>query len=228
MSRKDPEASNHQHGSMSCSTLLDFFGEPITFFSSDTKNTVNATATTDNAMAATDSFLLAVVSKGISSIGGGEEAGIDLKPAHSVALSWAEALRHAAVWNMPRHSNNNKSKSAPMLAVLSVAPLLAQAGVSYVKHLDTLLEQATPGARGLPPINLFELAETAIEEMDDPDLDDREVLHLEALQALLEDDHKTALAIVLKILRLCPGDVLALSLAMDLSLTNGDKDSALR
>lgn len=119
-----------------------------------------------------------------------------------------------------------------MLAVVAVAPLLAQAGVAYVKHLDTLLIKANPGARGLPKMSLMEIAETAVSCLDDDDkknaLEERERLHLQALQCLLDDEHQTALVSLLKVLRSCPGDLLALSLAMDLAFTVGDKASALR
>ena len=134
---------------------LDFFGEPVTFLglSPDDK--------TQNAMAALDGFLLCVVSKGKTCAGGGEEAGIEVKSAHSAALSWAECLRHAAVWNQ------EGERSAPMLAVVAVAPVLAQAGIGYVKHLDTLLKQAKPGAPGLPIIQMHEIAARAVSHKDD-------------------------------------------------------------
>ena len=49
---------------------------------------------------------------------------------------------------------------------------------------------------------------------------------MHVLKFLLEDKHTYALVEVLQILRLCPGDALALSLAMDLANTVGDKDAA--
>jgi len=92
---------------------LDFFGEPVTFLG------MAAEDKTDNAMATLDGFLLASVSKGKSCIGGGMEAGLEVKSAHAAAVAWAEILRHATVWNHPE----NKNKSAPMLAVVAVAPV---------------------------------------------------------------------------------------------------------
>lgn len=196
---------------------LDFFGEPVTFIgqSVDDKTT--------NAIAAMDGFLLAVVSKGKSCTGGGEEEGIDVQPMHAAAVSWSEALRHAGVWN-----TGTDNHAAPMLAVVAVAPLLAQAGAAYVRHLDELLKQARSGAPGLPPIQMYDMAKAAVACKADERLNHRERLHLEVLDYLLRDEHPTALAAVLRILRMCPGDAFALSLAMDLAQTVGDAESALR
>jgi hypothetical protein len=209
---------------------LDFFGEPVTFVHATLDSTQQLTNTTTNAMEALDGFLLTVVSKGKSCIGGGDEAGIDVKPAHAASLSWAELLRHAAVWN---DSTTATQRSSPMLAVVAVAPLLAQAGVAYVRHLDTLLKQASPGVKGLPVIQMMDLATAVVEtwmEHSDEALpwNERECLHVQALSYLLKDQHRRALSVVLKILQLCPGDLLALTLAMDLAQTTGDKRAALR
>lgn len=198
---------------------LDFFGEPVTFLHRD-KSSIS------NAMAAMDSFLLCVVSKGKTCTGGGEEGGLEAKSAHSAAITWAEALRHASVWN--QDENDNTSKSAPMLAVVVVAPVLAQAGLVYVKHLDALLLQTKSRVEGLPPLQMHSMAITAVRRKYDTNLNHRERLHLAALDCLLQNEFPTALAIYLRILRSCPGDALAMSLAMDLSFTLGDKDAALR
>lgn len=197
---------------------LDFFGEPVTFLG------LSAADKTTNAMAATDSFLLAIVSKGKTCIGGGGEAGLEATSGHAAALSWAEVLRHATVWNHP----DNANKMAPMLAYTAVAPLLAQAGIAYVRHLDTLLLQARAGAPGLSAIQMESLIDCAVAERDNPHLNPRERLHLTALYYMRQDEHPTALATLLRLLRTCPGDALALSLVMDLAHTLGDKASALR
>jgi hypothetical protein len=207
---------------------LDFFGEPVTFVHQILNDSTQQPTNTTNAMEALDGFLLTVVSKGKSCIGGGDEAGIDVKPAHATSLSWAELLRHAAVWNTP-----TTQRSSPMLAVVAVAPLLAQAGVAYVRHLDTLLQQASPGVKGLPVVQMMDLATAVVEtwmEHSDEALpwNERECLHVQALSYLLKDQHRRALSVVLKILQLCPGDLLALTLAMDLAQTIGDKRAALR
>ena len=207
---------------------LDFFGEPVTFRGAEPARKKNDP--TVHAMGALDGFLLAVISKGRSCIGGGDEAGLDVKPAHSVALSWAEVLRHAAVWNRP-NSIDDSQKSCPMLAVVAVAPLLAQVGVTYARHLDTLLKQAKPGAPGLPKVQMIEIAKAAVALLDNQQaawINERERMHLEVLRHFLNDENRAALACLLRILRLCPGDALALSLAMDISQTLGDKQSALR
>jgi hypothetical protein len=196
---------------------LDFFGEPVTFFG------LSPDDRTQNAMAALDGFLLCAVSKGKTCAGGGEEAGLEVKSAHSSALSWAECLRHAAVWN------HEDEKAAPMLAVVAVAPVLAQAGIGYVKHLDTLLKQAKPGAPGLPTIQMYDIAARAVFHKNDTQrLNVRERIHLLALDYMLQGEYPTALTTYMKLLRSCPGDALALSLAMDLCLTLGDKQSAFR
>jgi hypothetical protein len=233
-----------------CQMQLDFFGEPVTFLglSQHNNNSKKDADHTDNAMAAMDGFLLAVVSKGMSCRGGGDEAGLEAKSNHAAALSWAEALRHAAVWNPtptptttndtePGDTNNgdqNKKtkktlqKSAPMLAVVAVAPVLAQTGVAYVKHLDTLLQQAKPGAPGLDTVQMMDMAASAASKRNDALLNPREQMHLKALRHLLVDEHASALAILLRLLRSCPGDLLALSLVMDLAQTLGDKKAALQ
>lgn len=197
-------------------------------FVHDTTATTAAAATTTNAMEALDGFLLTVVSKGKSCTGGGDEAGLDVQPAHATSLSWAELLRHAAVWN------NSPRSSSPMLVVVAVAPLLAQTGVAYVQHLDTLLQQASPGVRGLPVIQMVDLAAAVVQtwhqakEQGELAWDERECLHVEALHYLVQDQHAKALSVMLKILQICPGDLLALSMAMDLAQTTGDSRSALR
>jgi hypothetical protein len=196
---------------------MDFFGEPVTFLG------LSKADKTTNAMAATDGFLLATVSKGKSCTGGGGEAGLEATSGHAAALSWSEILRHATVWNHP-----DTSKSAPMLAYIAVAPVLAQAGIAYVRHLDTLLAQAKTGAPGLAMIQMESLIDCAIAERENPHLNPRERLHLQALYYMRQDEHPTALVTLLRLLRTCPGDALALSLVMDLAHTLGDKTAALR
>jgi hypothetical protein len=198
---------------------FDFFGEPVTFSGLTQSNT----ATSIKAMAAVDSFQLAVVTKGLTCYGGGEEAGLETQSIHAVAMSWTEALRFTTVWNQA-----NTKQSAPMLAVISVAPVLAQAGTAYVKHLDTLLKNTKPVAPGFPIVQMYDTAQRAASAMNAIHLNDRERLHLRALAYLLKDEHATALAVLLRLLRTCPGDVLALSLAMDIAHTIGDKKAASR
>ena len=224
------EKSLGDHGQVE----TDFFGEPVTFLGLQEQDS----ATVSQAMAALDGFLLGVVSKGRTCIGGGREGGLEMQAAHSVALQWSEALRHAAVWNEhPVETSDSTDadkleKSAPMLAVVTVAPVLAQAGLAYVQHLDTLLAHAKPGPPGVPTIQMEQFARSAVSQIDNKEhLTLRERLHLQALDYLLQSTnsgHATALTVYIKILEMCPGDVFALSQAMDVCWVLGDKASALR
>jgi hypothetical protein len=237
---------------------LDFFGEPVTFATaaadpgsnkSSTATTATNKAMTSRAMAAYDGHLLTVVTRGLSAIGGGEEEGLEVQAAHASALSWSEALRFAAAWNATaveeeddgddeeERSTDRAVQSCPMLAVVTVAPLLAQAGVAYASHLDQLLQHTRPAAPGLPSLSFVRIARSAVERLhhrhDHPSdrssgLSDREGLHLRALECLLDQNPKGALRLLLKLLRKCPGDVLALSLAVDVSHRLGDAGAALR
>lgn len=156
------------------------------------------------------------------------ECGIETQGAHSVALSWAEALRFASVWNQDQEQSSQTTMSCPMYAVLTVAPVLAQAGKGYVRHLDQLLKHVEPAAPGMPTIQMYDMAERAVKCREDGDLDQREKMHLEALEHLLGDEHTAALQVYMRILRVCPGDAFALVQAMDLAHVVGDRDAAFR
>lgn len=219
-------------------TQFDFFGEPLTFLSrkDDAKTRKNQAIIITHAMAALDGHLLAVISKGRSCVGGGAEGGLTVKANHAAALSWAELLRFAAVWQ----------ERAPLLTVVAVAPVLAHAGVAYVQEaLDPLLARARPSSAstpGLPKLQCLALAKQALhnwEALEKEHQDgnkktssssslwhDRERFHMRALSYLLRDEHNHALVVLLKCLQQCPGDALALSLAMDLSQTTGQKWAA--
>lgn len=169
---------------------LDFFGEPVSFLGIKPSDKVN------NAMAAMDGFLLAAITKGRTCVLGGDEAGIFMKAPHSVAVAWAEALRFATFWNQPMPvvvddadtdtddntasddditaDRRRRHKSSPMLAVVAVAPLLAHTGLSYAKHLDTLLKQTRPPVPGFPEVQMLDLARCAVDRADDPFLNIRE------------------------------------------------------
>jgi hypothetical protein len=143
---------------------------------------------------------------------------------HSLVVllkAWADLLRHATIWN-------SNEKSAPMLAYIAVVPLLVQTSVSYINYIDHLLLQVESGVDGLPSLQLMLLAEKAAAAKDDENLNQRERTHLQALDCMLQHDHKRALAILTRHLQSCPGDGLALSLALDIAHTVGDKDAALR
>ena len=200
---------------------LDFFGEPVTFFGVTSSSSPGDKSIT-NAVASLDGFVIGIATKGKAFTGGGEEEGIFVQGAHSAALAWAELIRHAASWN------TWPGRSAPMLAYVAVAPLLVQTGVGYMNYVDHLLSKVSSGVDGLPPIQLLALAQKAALQKDDKYLNSRERSHLQVLDCLLRHDHKRALVILLRHLQKCPGDGLALSLAMDLSHTVGDSAAALR
>ena len=225
-----------------CTMQFDFFGEPVTFRlgksqTSSFSDSLDQATRVSHAMAAHDAFQLAVVSKGKTCWGGNDEAGLLLKSAHSCSISWAEAIRYAAHWNPPTLSSSKIEESpssaipsAPMLVVPIAGPLLAHAGSAYVRHLDTFLEQANTSE--IPyfdhKLHLIELTEIAVARKNDTILNQRESLHLEALEYLLYDESRKALATYFRIIRLCPGDVLALSIAMDLAHKLSDSSAALR
>lgn len=202
---------------------LDFFGEPVTFMGVPQQGRKErGDAAITSAVASLDGFVIGVASKGKSFTGGGEEEGIFVQGAHSAALAWSELLRHASLWN------NRSGRSAPMLAYVAVAPMLVQAGVGYVSYVDHLLSKVDSGVDGLPPIQLLPLAKEAASRKDEEYLNPRERAHLQVLDCLLRHDHKRALVILLRHLQKCPGDALALSLAIDLAHTVGDSAAALR
>ena len=225
-------------------TQLDFFGQPVTFRSSRARD-----ATITHAMAALDGHLLAVVTKGRSCTGGGGEEGVTIKGNHAAALGWAELLRYAAVWQ-DRAPLLTVVAVAPVLAHTGVAyvqqaldPLLAktrptvpglpqiqcialaeQALHNWQKRWDDTKKKENP-PRPQPPPSIAALLNGGNDDKgnDDPaDMEhDREAFHMRALHYLLRDEHAHALVVLLKCLQQCPGDALALSMALDLSQTTG-------
>ena len=253
-SRSNQWNSNFHHSTQQQQSLdsmtkhveLDFFGEPVTFLHDSPKDGTSHTnihKVRSNSMAAMDGFLLCVVSKGKTCTYGGSEGGLEIKSAHSSAIAWTEALINSMIWNYDKNNRDIEARDskentiipfestmiAPMLAVVSVAPILAQTGIAYVKHLDTLLLQCKSRVPGLPPVQMMDMAYNAIQYKDNTEqFNERECMHLQALYHLLHRQYPTALITYLKILRSCPGDALAMSLAMDLSLALGDKQAAFR
>lgn len=181
-------------------TKQDFFGERITF--------LEAAHHVDATMPAYDTFLLAVLTRGKSAAGGGSEEGLQIKAAHSAAIAWAELLETA--------------HAAPMMAVVAVGPILVQADVTYVRRVDELLQSTRD------KVQLMDLATKAISKKDHVELTQREQFHLQALHLLMEHKRTDALKVYLSLLQMCPGDALALSFAIDLASTLGNKDAALR
>ena len=212
----------------------DFFEEPVTFFG----GSGGAAGDPALAMAALDTHIVSVVSKGKSADGGGDEEGIPTKSAHSYAISWVELLERAMQWNGAKSASlgsavgTDTRTAAPMLVVAAVAPLLAQAGSAYVSNVDRILASTTVAASPRNPtiVQMMPMAHYAasFKDCDDDTLSPREQHHLRALHHLLNDEHREALECYQKILQLCPGDALALSLALDVSSTLSDGSAALR
>ena len=238
---KDHQKQRPSLESMTKHVELDFFGEPVTFLQdSPHPETTNIHKIRSNSMAAMDGFLLCVVSKGKTCTMGGGEGGLEIKSAHSAAIAWTEALTSSMVWNYVSSDDDENDRAegiipfestmiAPMLAVVTVAPILAQTGAAYVQHLDVLLRKCKSRVPGLPPVQMMDMAYNAVQYKDDKEhFNERECMHLQALHHLLNQQYPSALVAYLKILRSCPGDALAVSLAMDLSHVLGDKQAALR
>lgn len=195
------------------SVRVDFWGEPVTFISSTSSG---GGRDVEGAVSAMDDFSIAIVSKGGSCSGGGDDEGVPTMAAHSVAIFWAECLRQAALWH----------ESAPMLVVAAIGPLLIQANVGYLQTLDSLLAQADSGIQA--PVSLIAMAKTAVSMKDDERLTLREQAHLKVLYHMLRHERREALVILLRLLQQAPGDALALCLAIDLASAVGDRKAAMR
>lgn len=199
------------------SIRADFWGEPVTFLSTNNNNTSTSVET---AMAAMDDFSIAVVSKGSSCSGGGDDQGVPTMAAHATGMVWAECIRQAAM----RHT------VAPMLAVAAVGPLLTQTNTCYLQTLDSLLGQTDSGIASLSdePISLQIMVNTAVTMKDDERFTSREKAHLQALYHMIRHERREALGVLLRLLQQAPGDALALCLAIELANAIGDGKSALR
>lgn len=184
-------------------TANDFFGEHVTFLGPGGADEFSA-------MATYDAFLLTVLTKGKSMTGGGYEEGLQIKAAHAAAIAWSELLESTA------------HDAAPMMAVVAVGPILVQADMTYLRRVDELLLSTAD------KIQLVDIANKALDHKDNSKLTQRERHHLQALDLLMQHERKEALKIYLELLRMCPGDILALSFAIDLAATLGDKRAALR
>ena len=173
----------------------DFFGEPVSFLEPPHPE----------ALEKFDAYCMAVVSKGKVAFHGSEEMGIAVKAANAMAGAWSDLLYHT------RHS--------PMIMAAAVAPVLAQAGLGYVRTMDRTV---------LSPfkVSLEHIAKTAVSYRDHPELPGRERMHLCALEHLLKEERSEALGVYVELLERCPGDALGLSLAMDLAYVQGDSRAA--
>ncbi len=241
----DVQSNNDSHLPHGVKRQSDFFGEAITFVndideslvtSIDTAMQVpnsnqNAKVQHDIATAVEsfDGMALCIVSRGASNLQTGHDGdGPDAKAMHSSAMTWSELLRCASEWN-----NGNERCTSPMLAVAAVAPLLAQGGIDYVHRIDKLLS-----ATQNPPPSLMKIAKHAASFRDafiltsesdndaPPLLTPRERFHLHALSMLIQNNHRCAMGAYLRLLELYPGDLLGLSLALDVAYSLGDGEAA--
>lgn len=191
----------------------------------------------DNVAKAVESFdgmALCIASRGASNLQTGNDGdGPDAKAMHSSAMTWSELLCCASEWN-----NHGQRTAAPMLAVAAVGPVLAQGGQAYVHRIDKLLG-ATRCSPGKTPPSLWKIANYATSFRDafatasdnnvtssSPLLTPRERFHLHALYQLLQDNHRCAMGAYLRLLELYPGDLLGLSLALDVAYSLGDGEAA--
>jgi len=153
-------------------------------------------------------------------------------------------------------NNNNTNTSStnflacPMLTVVAVAPLLCQTGVQYVKYLDKCLRATIPSSSTTgSEFSFLLMVQHTLQQLqycnhnnnnDNNNnnnnqllllsslVSPREKLHLEALHLLMQDRHRDALSVYLKLLTLHPGDILALTLAIDVAYVIGESKLALR
>ena len=184
--------------------------------------------------------------------------GPDVRAYHASALAWDELLRHAWQWNTNNdkkksseedvgNSKNPTTSLSPMLVVAAAAPAVAQGGSHYLHRIDRLLATARDPGYSTPP-SLWSMAEHAASfrdavvvsttpsdaAMDNADdepvylLTPRERWHMHALHQLLQNNHRDAMGAYLRLLELYPGDLMGLSLALDVAYTLGDANAALR
>lgn len=216
--------------------------------SPSSKQLLQSTPTNDmaEAISAFDNMCLTIISKGCANIHEGNDGeGPEARAWHASAIGWAELMMHASDWNQP---SVNNIMAAPMLAVAAVAPVLAQGGVHYLHRVDGLLAASSFADRHGSLIEMVRHA-TSFRDMfvSSPSMDSRsseeyetcdvtsvpvlsprERWHLHALDQLLHNNHRQAMGAYLRLLEFFPGDLLGLSLALDVAYTLGDADLALR
>ena len=158
--------------------------------------------------------------------------------------------------NNNHHGYGTMNIAAPMLAVAAVAPVVAQGGRQYLHRIDKWLtktgmpqmDQSPPSLwdmachavsyrdvflstkeqHGTPPSSSSTAAVAATTSSSVPLLTSRERWHLHALYQLLQNNHQQAMGAYCRLLELYPGDLLGLSLALDVAHTLGDSEAALR
>lgn len=210
-----------------------------------------------DAISSFDGMSLCILSKGSANLHTGNDAdGPDAKAYHSSAIAWSEVLRYAWDWNNSTQHSSEEGVStitaSPMLVVAAVAPVVAQGGSHYLRRIDKLLS-TTRESSNVPPPSMWTMANHAVSFRDatistsksimesssfdsvtDSDnsihhlLTPRERWHMHALHQLLHNNHQAAMGAYLRLLELFPGDLLGLSLALDVAFALGDSNAALR
>jgi len=219
----------------SSTCLEDFFGESVTFIHPVKAIDHDDGSSKNEAIEALDSFQLGIITRGKTCFEGGDSEGDSIQASHSAAIVWANILRQAFAFNGP-----DSRSLCPMLTVAAVAPLLCQTGVDYVRYLDRCIMSSSRSnnfnVSSSTDILILPMAQRAVQQLHSSSvvaqtpnlLSNREILHLEALNELLQNRHQDALSKYLHILSLHPGDVLALALAMDVAYVVGKPVMALR
>ena len=240
----DMQPNNESHLPLGVNRQSDFFGETVTFVNDIDESLItcidksmqipysdqNSKVQRDIAKAVEsfDGMALCIVSRGASNLHTGNDGdGPDAKAMHSSAMTWSDLLKCATEWN-----DGSGRFASPMLAVAAVAPLFAQGGKDYVHRIDKLLS-----ATQSPSPSLWKVANHAASFRDafitTPDgdapvplLTPRERFHLHALSLLIQNNHRCAMGAYLRLLELYPGDLLGLSLALDVAYSLGDGEAA--
>mmetsp|Transcript_21796 Transcript_21796/g.32651 ORF Transcript_21796/g.32651 Transcript_21796/m.32651 type:complete len:724 (+) Transcript_21796:22-2193(+) len=202
--------------------VMDFFGEPVSFFKDMKGRKSTGVQRAEESLMAFDTFLLQYVSRGKASSDGGDEFGVSAKASHSTAIPWSDLFRQIAHWSYKQ--GDEWKCQAPMLVCAALSPMLAVGGSSYLKLLDESY------ARRMVP-SFVTMAKAATSYLDDENmkyLTTRERHHLLALSFLLRDEHSKALSSLRRLLELCPGDALGLSLTLDITSSLGDQKNAFQ
>jgi hypothetical protein len=222
-------------GTIVATSLEDFSGERVTFLHPNNDAKTNRQATMKVALEALDIFQIGIITRGKTFFDGGDSEGDSIQASHAAAISWSDFLLQARAFNNDTASSEEEglivSCRCPMLTVAAVAPLICQTGVHYVKYLDRR------SAATATEFSILPMAQRAVQQLlhnndkSSPTrnlLSNRERLHLEALNFLIQNMHTHALSVYLHILTLHPGDVFALALAIDVAYVVGKPIMALR
>jgi len=207
--------SNTQTGHSFEYQSMDFFEEPISFLAEESAKKDSPT----ESLLVFDTHLVQLLSKGQAANDGGDEFGIPAKAAHSSAITWADLIRHLSFW-CKKDPGDTLICDAPMLAVAAFAPMLVQGGKAYLINLDDNYVKGQPSFQAM--------IQAAINGKDDERLTQREYFHLWCLSYLYRNEHAKALNVLCQLLESCPGDALALSLALDIADQLGDKKTTFR